>query len=515
MMSQIYQQARVTLVDLGDVKEDDKDVQALIDRIADAFADFTSSGSDERDFSQCLEKYDLPPRTDPVWSSFLDVYTRPWFRRIWVIQEYALSRKIEILWGKEVIPGDHFFRIFIDFQQYGFLDLMLSSLSVARRLQAGKSLIALANMLEVRESIQTRQPKKLLQLLITSRPCEASDASDKILALLALASDADHPALSINYNLTPGRIYQNTARLLLERDKAIEVLYVAGGQGSPFPGSGGLPTWTPYWAEYSWEGHGLISDEAGMGPHSTSFSAAGQSAFELRFITDDKLAVRGAIIDEIVATAGLFLPEMEDLELGDWKIQTGLFDFESEAKNALRNISDYPTGEPVLQAYCSTLTLNRSESTSKQLLESYASFLSLRRLTNYREDTIWGILKDMAKTTLAGKSIFHEISEEPPWDDGASAALEGARLFHRLFFTAVRGRRFFLTRKGYMGMAIGPVKGNLICTINGSPYPFVLHGSSFFASTEYYQKGPCYVHGIMNGEALQMPDYKVQEIVLE
>lgn len=62
-------------------------------------------------------------------------------------------------------------------------------------------------------------------------------------------------------------------------------------------------------------------------------------------------------------------------------------------------------------------------------------------------------------------------------------------------------RRFFITQKGFIGT--GPTslqKGDVIAILCGGVVPFVLRPSF----REYGVIGPCYVHGIMTGEA--MPD---------
>ncbi len=94
-----------------------------------------------------------------------------------------LSKEVEILWRKQLLPGEPFFELAVSFVEYGFINVCLESLPTARRQVAGKSLKAIASMKVARDSIQSREPQKLLQLLMDSRPCNASDSRDKIFAL--------------------------------------------------------------------------------------------------------------------------------------------------------------------------------------------------------------------------------------------------------------------------------------------------------------------------------------------
>jgi hypothetical protein len=64
-------------------------------------------------------------------------------------------------------------------------------------------------------------------------------------------------------------------------------------------------------------------------------------------------------------------------------------------------------------------------------------------------------------------------------------------------------RRFFVTKKGYMG--IGPAymeEGDIVCVLFGGPTPYVLRPLS--SDSEYQFLGECYVDDLMNGEALAL-----------
>ena len=71
--------------------------------------------------------------------------------------------------------------------------------------------------------------------------------------------------------------------------------------------------------------------------------------------------------------------------------------------------------------------------------------------------------------------------------------------FHEAFVRACNDRRFFVTKKGYMGMAPESTKeGDLVAIIFGGKVPYIIR------STEngYRFIGDCYVPGLMKGEAV-------------
>jgi hypothetical protein len=78
-----------------------------------------------------------------------------------------------------------------------------------------------------------------------------------------------------------------------------------------------------------------------------------------------------------------------------------------------------------------------------------------------------------------------------------------ANSFHISFNEACNGRRFFVTKKGYFG--IGPAEleeGDEIYILAGGKLPFVLRPLPESQPDTFELVGDCYVHGIMDGEAV-------------
>ncbi|KAK5100735.1 hypothetical protein LTR24_000881 [Lithohypha guttulata] len=68
---------------------------------------------------------------------------------------------------------------------------------------------------------------------------------------------------------------------------------------------------------------------------------------------------------------------------------------------------------------------------------------------------------------------------------------------------ACTNRRLFTTQGGQIGLGLGPQasqEGDVVCVLAGSRMPMVLRP----AATGFRVVGPCYVHGIMQGEAAAM-----------
>jgi hypothetical protein len=89
-----------------------------------------------------------------------------------------------------------------------------------------------------------------------------------------------------------------------------------------------------------------------------------------------------------------------------------------------------------------------------------------------------------------------------------------ARFVHSLDKSS-SGRRFLVSDGGYMGLAPESAEeADLICIILGGQTPFVLRPHEDL----YELIGPCYVHGIMDGEAmeqLRLGNFDLEDFVLE
>lgn len=158
--------------------------------ISDAFL------SDE---SPAMEQYDeILGRLARTLNDLLD---RPWFRRIWVVQEAASARGVFFMCGGHAIVA----RIFFDL---AFL------LEVLAKNQAR----AILDVLPGRRAWESwwNQNRELRTLLVKFQNCEATDERDKVYALLGISSDAClGNAFPPDYEKPMQEVVQNTISFLL------------------------------------------------------------------------------------------------------------------------------------------------------------------------------------------------------------------------------------------------------------------------------------------------------------
>jgi hypothetical protein len=82
-------------------------------------------------------------------------------------------------------------------------------------------------------------------------------------------------------------------------------------------------------------------------------------------------------------------------------------------------------------------------------------------------------------------------------------AKEGDPFYWSRYSSSASNRKFATTSKGYY--VLGPkimMRGDIICVLFGGKTPFCLRQQD----DHYLLVGECYVHGLMNGEAMDMMD---------
>ncbi len=90
----------------------------------------------------------------------------------------------------------------------------------------------------------------------------------------------------------------------------------------------------------------------------------------------------------------------------------------------------------------------------------------------------------------------HQVS-----DDVRTAAVPGsAEAWREAAHMACRGRRFGVTKRGYWVLGPGALaEGDIVCVLLGGKTPFCLR----HYERDHVLVGECYVHGLMNGEAIE------------
>ncbi|KAF2443831.1 hypothetical protein P171DRAFT_522314 [Karstenula rhodostoma CBS 690.94] len=176
----------------------------------------------------------------------IDVLTRPWFRRVWVVQEIAVSTNITMQSGQHSISWDDFCKIVLleprVNDRYGF---------------------SLRNKQLFENELRGNY---VLDMVARSRRLEATDPRDKFFALLGISSgvDPEDPRIAVDYSKTFRQVYEDFAHYLIDAGRNFDVLSYTD-RGTSW---GAWPSWVPDWRQpmpTSRSTLGCIASNAGEG----------------------------------------------------------------------------------------------------------------------------------------------------------------------------------------------------------------------------------------------------------
>lgn len=165
---------------------------------------------------------------------------RPYFQRMWIVQECSLATSLKLICGPDEV----------DISNFTLTSLGMLTASKRTAIPAWLKHSVQTRMPRQKESAQARQ---LLDLILDTAACECADAKDRIFALLSLLGtghDEDHGSdkrLVADYSLSVEQVYSGIAAFLVANGLLGAVLTLAGGtRARPIRR---LPSWVPDWSQ--------------------------------------------------------------------------------------------------------------------------------------------------------------------------------------------------------------------------------------------------------------------------
>lgn len=177
-----------------------------------------------------------------TWADLDAFLDRPWFKRVWIVQELVLPTKVTLVCGKSKIGWDEFFEA-IRLCERGLNSggqqpddvLVFPHASPAYALgMARKSL---------REG---RNKFGFLRLLDMFAHCQATKLVDKLFALLGLGSDCSQQEFNPDYDSSIQKVVERYAGCFVDRGQVMELLCRAGMNKSY-----GFSSWIPEWTRHN------------------------------------------------------------------------------------------------------------------------------------------------------------------------------------------------------------------------------------------------------------------------
>ncbi|KAK1764026.1 heterokaryon incompatibility protein-domain-containing protein [Phialemonium atrogriseum] len=481
------------------------------------------------------------------------LYNRPYWHRIWIIQEHALARQRLIVCGNDTIAaydmlaailalnaietgggltdferpwvGSFLSESFIFFNMAMIRGGLLRKRDESSDYELGMLYIMLRNRGPVQENID------MPRLLKATSACLATDPRDRIFGLLGLIDKETWP-VQPDYGSDVSSLYMSYTIAEFRQSKSLELLANAGIgwiTAADRLHATGLPSWVP---DYSFHWN--------IGASYNSYQACGHRelcTLPEDMATDD-LALEGTWCDEIKSVKTFSAKDT-------WHVIWECVEFLFSEGQALSKVN--PVGVPWSEVLFRSIIRDSARtdtgqySTFAQMKDGRTKFSKALVFFDYLIELAMaeGLdLRQLCLLFLSPRSIYalaqdgHDLSDKQElkhrflvlhlWDVfpdscrselmekifNASKKADGASYGEGMVELDSELRRclrhgFFLSNTGYMGFCPpGARPGDRLCVVSGCRMPLVLRQSGVMDKFELV--GHAYVYGMMQGE--MVPD---------
>lgn len=435
-----------------------------------------------------------------AWPAFIMLLTRSWFRRLWVIQEVVCAKEIIVACGTSTCAWDDMVALV---RTIGTLHV---SQSATQNLGSRTAAQYISFMQELRGITEqgTKQAVKdyaseesmVPYVLTMAKDCEATDHRDKLFAFHHIARLWNRPdyAMPINelYLLFAAQYLQRIAYAITEFScdettlarRQWDFVYSAGLCNQRLD----LPSWVPDWSQ-PWKARPLW-----LG--TTCYTAGGSDTKEIAPLADAtadgrprlRLPLSIKLFDRVLAvgTESFRIMESGSHALSE-ALRNWLFSSMSLLHRNRAKPGPYADQHVAMACTITAEQVNGTKLRPEEAVKKYDLLLELLRLSD------------------------SEQSPEPLQD-----SLENERMYHSII-SFLRGRVFFITERGYFGLAqVGVAWGDSIAIGHGAPLPVLIRPTLGIGhkTREYRMLCETFVHGIMEGEAWQDGGISSENIVL-
>ena len=563
LMGRIYSRAKQVLMWVGD--EDDRagPAMAFIRKWSEGIT--AARNLDPDNFWPNALDLSIDHIGDPFneqeVQAFGSLLARPYWRRMWIIQEIVLSADPILVCGREEVPFEQFWMThyllseIIDLNKHGKVDV--ETFALVDKYVSGMGSPTNATLATIRWLITSRQDMlsrneefrpDIFILASRTRDAASSDLRDKIYGFFGLLPSYSLP-MKPDYGIDAAEVYTRFTLKLIT--SSLKIICLAGIGVSKKGSALKLPSWVP---------------DFSMGPANSSLAAtdaANDQTFRASMERDDYCSLHLPVGSSRLATEGFICDEIVELYTRDPEVDSGyhwLWTLFETVKAHCPSI--HPSGIPLRQAFFRNLMRDASgfghgrpdfiNPDAEALFFSHAdAFMVIMRRIALQKMALTGIfeslaahrghpvdvslemdvnqLLDLDRVHQSGRIDFEtlywacnsSVTSDPDLrnillgafigDSDASNRLawplseygRGVNTHGSLDFAAivVMIRSFIMTKQGYMGRGPYHVEsGDRICVLFGCPVPLVIRRRG----SNYILVGEAYVYGMMHGEMMDM-----------
>ncbi|KAF4631125.1 hypothetical protein G7Y89_g7011 [Cudoniella acicularis] len=153
-----------------------------------------------------------------------ELLSRPYWKRVWVIQEVAVASKVNVYYGRHKITWEAFVNLCRNF---------FESNESTEIVQSDDEIFSgLTILREFRKDILSRRPISMLDALLRSRSSLSTERRDKLYALLGLAFDAKNFIIEPNYIISVEACFTKFATALIQNGEPLDFIYLRSAKRS-------------------------------------------------------------------------------------------------------------------------------------------------------------------------------------------------------------------------------------------------------------------------------------------
>ncbi|OAA55271.1 heterokaryon incompatibility protein [Niveomyces insectorum RCEF 264] len=492
------------------------------------------------------------PQTESLYHAITTVFARPWFRRVWVLQEALAGENTVVHCGNESMPWQELVAVngYLS-SQHNFLAPLHSAPQALMpamwaTLIGGKQRAKRANA-ETQNRVDATRDKptgtstitnaddqspgapSLLDVFLAGLDLEASDPRDKLFALLSFGRETGHRmqnlplAVQPNYTKAPEHVFADLTRWLIAEKGSLDVLSAAVHSQ---PGR----TWQDLHCSIALHEPATRRPTWALGPDGKNHwvQATLQAQFRGRFCAGgDGTSVDSTLLSvpEVTSKKAPTPKETNETKVDDSDhLALCLRGF---TVASVAQVTPFPLGQVI--ARCGSDTEKNGnkdvESDWQDLSEAFTAIFdpscTVKTWISARNDDAAerqdgkGTSQNVAKTNPAQFNDHMRAhwgyGEKPTHQTADLAQQQGNRfgLVDDMTAPPCSGRCFFVASNGSVGLCPNRTReGDVVAVLSGGQVPFLLRpastprsGDDVVATKPVYELvGECFLRGIMHGE---------------